>query len=59
VVCFWSEKFDKPKVGFQTTLKGGFASPFVDGNIGMGFMGNFRMLFDYQQSKLALIESKS
>jgi hypothetical protein len=52
------KKFLKPNVGFQITTKGGFASPFLDGNIGMGFMSKFRMILDYQKSKLALIESK-
>ena len=55
---FGPKKFNKPHVGFQITTKGGFASPFVDGNIGMGFMGRFRMILDYQGSRLALIESK-
>ncbi len=55
---FGPKKFDKPTVGFQITTKGGFASPFVDGNIGMGFMGHFRMILDYQESRLALIEPK-
>ncbi len=56
---FGSKKFEKPVVGFQTTTKGGFASPFVDGNIGMQFMGKFRMILDYQNSRLALIEAKN
>ena len=55
---FGPKKFEKPKAGFQITTKGGFASPYVDGNIGMGFMGKFRMILDYNSSKLALVESK-
>jgi hypothetical protein len=55
---FGPKRFLKPKVGFQITTKGGFASPYVDGNIGMGFMSNFRIILDYQKSKLALLESK-
>ena len=54
-----SKKFVKPTVGFQITTKGGFASPFLEGNIGMGFIGKFRMILDYQKSKLALIDSKN
>ena len=53
-----NKRFQKPTVGFQITTKGGFASPFVDGNIGMGFMSNFRMILDYQKSRLAMIEAK-
>ena len=52
-----SKRFENPTVGFQTTTKGGFASPFSDGNLGMGFLGKFRMILDYQQSKIGLIES--
>ena len=55
---FASKRFEKPKAGFQITTKGGFASPYIDGNIGMGFMSNFRMILDYQSSRLALIPSK-
>lgn len=54
---FGPKRFDKPKVGFQITKIGGFASPFVDGNIGMGFMSKFRMIVDYQKSRLSLLES--
>ena len=55
---FGPKRFEKPNVGFQTTTKGGFASPFADGNIGMEFIGHFRVVLDYQASRLALIESK-
>jgi len=55
---FGPKKFEKPKVGFQITTKGGFASPYLDGNIGMGFMEKFRMILDYNASRLALVESK-
>ena len=55
---FGPKKFEKPKVGFQITTKGGFASPYVEGNIGMGFMEKFRMILDYNASRLVLAETK-
>ena len=53
---FGPKKFEKPRVGFQIADKGAFASPYADGNIGMGFMGKFRMILDYENSRLAFIE---
>lgn len=50
-----SKRFDKPRATFQITDKGAFASPFADGNIGMGFLGKFRMILDYQSSQIAFV----
>jgi hypothetical protein len=55
---FGPKKFELPIVGFQITTKGGFASPYAEGNIGMGFMAKFRMILDYNASRLVLTESK-
>jgi len=52
---FLGKRFDKPAAGFQITKKGVFASPFFDGNIGMGFMGKVQMVFDYANRRLAII----
>ena len=51
-----SKRFEKPRATFQITDKGAFASPFADGNIGMGFLGKFRMILDYQSSRIAFID---
>jgi hypothetical protein len=42
----------KPIVGFQTVQAGVFGTALEDGNIGMGFMGQFRMIFDYPHSRV-------
>lgn len=51
-----TKRFEKPRVVFQSTDKGAFASPYRDGNIGMGFMGKFRMILDYKNSRLSFLE---
>jgi hypothetical protein len=45
-------RFDSPEVGFQITKEGAFASPYLDGNVGMGFLGNFKIIFDYPDGKM-------
>jgi hypothetical protein len=47
-------RFTKPTVGFQTTDKGLFSSPFRVGNIGMGLLGQFHSLvIDYANQRIA------
>jgi Aspartyl protease len=45
-------RFTSPQVGFQITKEGAFASPYLDGNVGMGFLGNFKIIFDYPDGKM-------
>jgi len=49
-------RFDKPTVGLQVTKQGVFASPYLAGNVGMGFLGHFKLVFDYQRSRIGFIE---
>lgn len=53
---FGPKRFEKPRVVFQIADKGAFASPYADGNIGMGFMGSFQMILDYENYRVAFIE---
>ena len=46
-------RFVKPVVGFQSTTVGVFASPFFDGNVGMGFLGQFHLILDYAHQRIA------
>ncbi len=52
-----SNRFDNPPAVFQITSKGEFASPYQSGNIGMGFMGEFRIVWDYANSRVAFIKN--
>jgi hypothetical protein len=49
-------RFDKPTVGLQVTKQGVFASPYLAGNVGMGFLGHFRLIFDYGHSRMGFAE---
>ena len=40
---------------FQTTTVGGFASPYIDGNIGMRFMEQSVIYFDYQNERMCFV----
>lgn len=53
-----AKRFENPSVGFQITKKGAFASPYLDGNIGMGFLGRLHFVLDYENQRLALFEEK-
>lgn len=46
-------RFERVSVGFQITKKGAFASPFFDGNVGVGLLGASRLVLDYRRSRLA------
>jgi hypothetical protein len=51
-------RFDKPEVGLQTTKAGVFASPNLEGNVGMGFLGHFHLIFDYPGSRIGFLWRK-
>ncbi|MBI1334460.1 MAG: hypothetical protein GC165_16455 [Armatimonadetes bacterium] len=53
---FGPKRFVKPRVIFQITGEGEFASTLSAGNIGMGFLSKFRMILDYQNSRIAFTE---
>lgn len=48
-------RLENPIVGFQLTKRGAFASPYVTGNVGMGFMGQYRIVLDYANERIAFI----
>ena len=41
------------EVGFATSSSGSFAEPSVAGNIGIGLLGGYGMLFDYAKGRVA------
>jgi outer membrane lipoprotein-sorting protein len=47
----------KPSVGLQLTRVGSFASPYFDGNVGMGFLGKFRLILDYANERIAFVHA--
>lgn len=49
-------RFANPEVGLQTTDKGMCACPYLDGNVGMGFMSHFRLILDYRNRRVAFVE---
>jgi len=49
-------RFDNPTVGLQVTKQGVFASPYLAGNVGMGFLGHFKLVFDYPHSRMGFGE---
>lgn len=49
------KRFEKPSVVFQSATQGVFASPYLAGNIGMSFLGQFRMFWDFPKQRLALL----
>ncbi|MCE9558501.1 MAG: aspartyl protease family protein [Armatimonadetes bacterium] len=51
---FGGRRFENPSVGFQVTEKGLLSSPYFTGNIGMGFMGKMRVIFDYANQRVSL-----
>ncbi|HLK58980.1 MAG TPA: aspartyl protease family protein [Chthonomonadaceae bacterium] len=51
-----SIRIENPRVGFQLTKIGAFSSPYLVGNIGMGFMGKYRLVLDYQNERVAFVE---
>jgi hypothetical protein len=48
-------RLDKLDASFELTKKGVFASPYLAGNVGMGVLNKFHLLFDYQNSRMAFI----
>jgi hypothetical protein len=48
-------RFQNPSVGLQITKQGEYASPYLTGNIGNGFLGAFRLVFDYQNQRIAFV----
>lgn len=52
---FAGHRFENPEVGFQSTQKGEFSNPFMDGNIGQGFMDKFRLVLDYPKSRILFV----
>jgi hypothetical protein len=52
-------RFDSPEVGMQLTHTGAFASPYFTGNIGMGFLGRFRLIIDYANERIAFLPPKA
>ena len=48
-------RFEKPSVGFQVAKVGAFATPYTDGNIGMGLMGKFQIFLDYSHQRVAFL----
>ncbi len=49
-------RFEKPTVGLQITKQGVFASPYLAGNVGMGFLAQFRLVLDYPDSRIGFID---
>lgn len=49
-------RFEKPTVGLQITKQGVFASPYLAGNVGMGFLAQFRLILDYPESRIGFID---
>lgn len=49
-------RFDKPRVTFSQAKTGAFADEYLAGNIGAGFLTNFKLVFDYPHSRLALVK---
>jgi hypothetical protein len=49
-------RFIKPDVGFQVTKSGAFATPYLSGNIGMAFIGNFHTIWDYANQRVAFVK---
>ena len=56
---FAGKRFEQVNAGFQLTKKGVFASPFLDGNIGEGLLGNGRLVLDYRHSRLAYLPGEA
>ena len=52
-------KIKEPTVGFQDVSKGVFASPYQVGNVGDGFLGRFKLVFDYSQNRIGFIRLPS
>lgn len=50
---FAGRRFEKLRMGYQLTKEGAFASPYFDGNIGMGILGRGRLVFDYRAGRMA------
>ncbi len=48
-------RFEHPVVGFAQSDKGAFADPYIAGNIGIGFMKSFRIVFNYPAKKIAFV----
>lgn len=48
-------RIDSPHVGLQITDKGTFASPYLTGNVGMGFIAKYTLVLDYKNKRLALL----
>jgi len=47
--------FKTPKVGMQTTKLGAFANPYLTGNVGNGFLAQFRLILDYANERVAFV----
>lgn len=53
---FAGKKFENLPVGFAITEGGPFSDPYTVGNIGGGLLGDFRVVFDYSNERIAFIE---
>jgi hypothetical protein len=51
-------RFDTPEVAFGQDESGIFADPHTTGNIGVGFLREFRIVFDYSRERVALVPKK-
>lgn len=47
-------RYEIPEVGFQLATKGAFSTRYLAGNVGMGFLRDFRIVFDYPHGRMAL-----
>src|SRR5579863_6374663 len=52
---FGGYRFEKPTVGFQLGEAGVISNSIVDGNIGMGFLSQFRIVLDYPRGRIGFI----
>ncbi|HWD38452.1 MAG TPA: retropepsin-like aspartic protease [Fimbriimonas sp.] len=51
-------RFENPTVGFQVVKTGALATKYHVGNVGMGFMGQFkRLILDYAHERIAFVKN--
>lgn len=49
-------RFENPSVTFATTKTGPLAEAYTVGNIGQGFLRPFKLVFDYQNRRMAFVK---
>ena len=52
---FGGHRFQEPKVGFATNLKGTLSDPYMAGNIGIEVLRHFKIVFDYAGGRVAFV----